>query len=199
MASRHDRRSKERLRRPVNSRSLRERFLVVCEGEKTEPNYFDAFRVPKDVKVVGTGYNTVVLVEEAIRLREGGDYDQVWCVFDRDSFPVDHFNQALQLAQSKGIKVAYSNECFELWYVLHCSYHQAATERHMYPALLSRLLGQPYSKSSPMIYGLLEDRMEVAIRNAERLHKNYIPHNPCRDNPCTTVYQLVRELRKSAV
>src|SRR5947209_5388606 len=89
-------------RRKVNVRDPIPRFLIVCEGERTEPNYFRSFRVPRDVvtvEVQGTGYNTLRLVQEAIRLRSKGEYDQVWCVFDRDSFPPEHFNEAINLAR----------------------------------------------------------------------------------------------------
>src|SRR5207245_7644192 len=81
--------------RKVGVRELIPRFLIVCEGERTEPNYFGSFRVPRDVvaiEVRGTGYNTVRLVRKAIQLkREDSEnsYEQVWCVFDRDSFPAD--------------------------------------------------------------------------------------------------------------
>ena len=78
---------KRGLKRAVNTRALRQRFLIVCEGEKTEPSYFRKFRVPKEViKVIGVGANTVSLVRRTIDLRQEGDYEQVWCVFDRNSF-----------------------------------------------------------------------------------------------------------------
>src|SRR4051812_24536345 len=107
-------------RRRADNREESHRFLLVCEGEKTEPNYFRAFRVPGlDLRVHGAGDNTKNLVLIADELRSQDEYDQVWCVFDRDSFPADRFNAALEMAQSRGIRVAYSNEAFELWYLLH--------------------------------------------------------------------------------
>ena len=36
-------------KRKVNSRSPLVRFLIICEGEKTEPNYFKSFPVESDV------------------------------------------------------------------------------------------------------------------------------------------------------
>lgn len=50
-----------RLRRTVETRGLpKQTFLIICEGEKTEPNYFDAFKV-KSAKIIieGTGCNTL--------------------------------------------------------------------------------------------------------------------------------------------
>jgi len=32
--------------RRVGTREVRQRFLIVCEGEETEPNYFRAFKAP---------------------------------------------------------------------------------------------------------------------------------------------------------
>jgi len=188
------------LQRRVNVRELRQRFLIVCEGEKTEPNYFNSFRVPGVViDVRGIGENTVRLVERAVKLMEEDDYDQVWCVFDRDIFPVKNFNAALRLARKHGINVAYSNEAFELWYVLHFNYHQSATARHLYVGMLNDLLVVPYEKNRLDMYERLEILQETAIRNAERLLKNYDPPDPARNNPSTTVHLLVQELNRFAV
>ncbi len=55
---------------------------------------------------------------------------RLWCVFDKDSFSDDNFNQAKKLAENNNIRPAYSNEAFELWYLLHFGYHQAATSRN---------------------------------------------------------------------
>ena len=57
-------------RRVVGQRPKRRFYLIVCEGEKTEPNYFESIRLklPKEMipKVVvrGTGRNTLSLVDE---------------------------------------------------------------------------------------------------------------------------------------
>jgi hypothetical protein len=178
---------------------LRERFLIVCEGEQTEPNYFRAFRVQKDVKVVGLGYNTVSVVEEALRLKQLEVYDQVWCVFDRDSFPAKHFNDALALAKANGIEVAYSNEAFELWYLLHFNFVQSAMSRAQYVQKLSEMSTSAYAKNSKSMYVELLYLQKDAIRNAKKLLESYDPHNPEHDNPSTTVHLLVEQLNKQSV
>ena len=95
-------------------------ILIVCEGERTEPNYFDQFEVTNiTIDPRGIGDNTIRLVKYAINESKRNDYDQVWCVFDKDSFPKDNFNNAVQLAQNNDFGIAYSNESFELWYILH--------------------------------------------------------------------------------
>ena len=184
--------------RKVKKRNLYERFLIVCEGEKTEPHYFKEFRVPKDViDIYGFGYNPIRLVKKAIALkgRDGG-YDQVWCVFDRDSVPLAEFNAALALAKKNDIQVAYSNEAFELWYLLHFNFYQTAVPRRDYIKKLSKLMGHEYEKKSKSIYQELKTRQPTAIKNAKRLLKQYHPRKPANDNPSTTVHLLVEQLNR---
>jgi hypothetical protein len=185
--------------RRINNRDLRERFLIVCEGEKTEPNYFKAFRVNRDVVQIdihGAGYNTLRLVQEARRLKAQDEYDQVWCVFDRDEFPIRHFNDAVDLARKSDIRVAYSNPAFELWYFLHFHYLDTGIPRQEYTRRLSSLLGHRYEKNSGTIYDELLERQPEATRNARNLLAQYSPLKPARDNPSTTVHQLVAELNR---
>lgn len=174
-------------------------FLIVCEGTKTEPNYFGKFRVPKHVarvEIRGLGANTESLVRRAMALRDAGDYDQVWCVFDRDSFSPESFNAALALAGREGIRVAYSNEAFELWYLLHFHYFNTGLSRADYGGKLSSLLGFRYEKNSDAIFDALWSRQADAIRHAERLLASYPAPRPASDNPSTTVHLLVGELRR---
>lgn len=200
MRDRHQQKRRGGLtRRNVDTREPLPRFLIVCEGEQTEPNYFNSFRVPREVITIrGVGDNTLWLVQRAIELRDAADYDQTWCVFDRDSFPSDHFNRGLALARREQIHVAYSNEAFELWYLLHFHFFNTALSRNDYGKKLSALLGHSYRKNSLSIYEELEPRQQLAISNARRLLEEYQPPNPERDNPSTTVHLLVVELMRYA-
>jgi len=177
-------------------------FLIVCEGERTEPNYFRAFCVPAEVQktIIGEGFNTLSLVRRTVELAQEQSYNQVWCVFDRDSFPLETFNAALELARQQGFHVAYSNEAFELWYLLHFHFYQTGVTRVQYMSLLSELLNRsfhrPYRKNDPNLYALLLSHQPDAIRNARNLLALYTPLNPGRDNPSTTVHHLVEELNK---
>lgn len=187
--------------RKVDTREVKQRFLIVCEGSKTEPNYFRSFRVPKnvvEVDVHGLGEDPSRLVRSATDLKnkDGDDYDQIWCVFDRDSFPLENFNNAISSARSQGFSVAYSNEAFELWYILHFEYLTTGIPRKDYIRKLSRLLGKKYEKNSETIYDDLLDKQPTAIRNAKKLLTEYHPHVPAKDNPSTTVHLLVQELNR---
>lgn len=85
-----------KLKRKVNLLKRRQRILIICEGSKTEPEYFKKFPVNTeivDITIDGPGYNTLSLVNKAIEMKEKEEkkhmpYNQVWCVFDRDSFEV---------------------------------------------------------------------------------------------------------------
>ncbi|MEG3928781.1 MULTISPECIES: RloB family protein [unclassified Microcoleus] len=180
-------------------------FLIVCEGEKTEPNYFKSF--PVDTKVInldirGEGRNTNSLVAKAIELKNGlesDETDRFWCVFDRDKNPKNpndsqNFNSAITLARNNGIDVAYSNDAFELWYLLHFDFYDAGISRQLYQNMLTKLLGHEYKKNSETIYEELKDKQQGAIKHAKRLLQEYERPNPESDNPSTTVHLLVEEL-----
>jgi hypothetical protein len=61
--------------------------------------------------------NTDSLVKAAIEAKEkargeGLPYSQIWCVFDRDSFPLKNYVLAFTIAASNTIKLAWTNEAF---------------------------------------------------------------------------------------
>lgn len=178
-----------------------QRFLIVCEGECTEKLYFEAFPLAREmcsVKVFGRGRNTTSLVRYAIEMEEQAKipYDQVWCVFDRDSYTAEMFNAALDLARKRGYKVAYSNEAFELWFLLHFNYCDNAISRQTYCQRLSDAMYRPYDKTDPGMYARLYTLQAQAIRRAKRLLQQYDPPDPARDNPSTTVFRLVEALNQ---
>jgi len=182
-------------------RNMRPRILIVCEGKKTEPNYFRSFRVTNDV--YGEGIETIRVVEEAIRRNDtDGPFTQIWCVFDRDDFPPDNFDNAIHMVRSReqeGFRVAYSNEAFELWYLLHFEYLDSAVRRTHYIEKLDRLIGRQYKKGDPEIYALLQHRgnEQLALRFARRLREQNGPNTPCSQRcPETTVDLLVQVLRE---
>ena len=164
-------------------------------GRRGLTQFFPNSWIPS-VEVVGAGKNTKSLVEEAIRLKQRTEVrDHYWCVFDRDSFPAGNFNAALQMATNAGFRVAYSNEAFEIWYLLHFEYFVSGIARNLYKEKLTVRLGRPYEKNDPRIFESLEGRQAQAIRYAEKLIASYPNHNPEKDNPCTAVHLLVQQLR----
>ena len=193
------------LSRRQGVREIKQSFLIVCEGEKTEPDYFKAFRMTAaTVKTVGQAMNTMTLVSKAISIRDDDRkrkkvYDQCWVVFDKDDFPAKDFNQAIQFAEKNGFRTAYSNQAFEYWFLLHYNLYNGAIHRSQYKDMLTKLTGMPYSKNDgygAVMYNLLLSRQQQAINNAEFVLAEISHGNPAEEESSTTVHNLVKELNK---
>ena len=184
----------------------RRRVLILCEDEKSSRLYFEGFHLDTrrvEVRAVGTGRNTDSLVEDAIRRNEraneaGQPFNEIWCVFDRDSFPAQNFNRAFQLADAHGISVAWANEAFELWYLLHFNYHDTGISRREFEPRLSGLLKVRYEKNDDTIYEKLKARQPQAMKHARRLEQEMSGRNPESANPSTSVHKLVEFLNQFA-
>ncbi len=94
------------------------------------------------------------------------------------------------------MKVAYSNESFELWYLLHFSYIDTQLKRDAYIERIEDHLGIKYKKNSTKMFDLLLDKQNDAIRNAKKLCENCADFTPAESNPSTKVFLLVEELKK---
>ena len=204
------------LKRTEPTKVERPTILIVCEGENTEPSYFRQFKLSTAiVKAIGEGYNTVSLVNRTIQIASKKHYDQVWCVFDKDDFPANDFNSAIQIAKTNNFGVAYSNQAFEYWIILHLEDHQGGgMHRVDYDKKINNLL-KPFwitydGKGSKVITeeifevldafdeNLKKERKKVAIDRAKRNLENHDKNNPAAAESCTTVYELVEELLKYA-
>ncbi|MBQ3344979.1 MAG: RloB domain-containing protein [Kiritimatiellae bacterium] len=217
------------LARPYGNRPPRRYFLIVCEGEETEPNYFNsiAAQLPKDmvnrITVKGVGRNTLHLIDaakEEIAKRRAArlpDYYYVWLVFDRDEFPADHFNRTIDSVESinkqnmslppkarrcEHWKCAWSNEAFELWYVLHFREQLGgAVSRTQYQKMLEEDIRActaeksfAYKKNDPQMFARLKKYMPEAIRRAKRALEGQLQSKGASwadMNPATRVHELV--------
>ena len=188
-----------------------ERHLIVTEGTKTEPNYFGEMgnrinRIyrgdPIKVEIMGTGRNTTSLYDFAKEKAESAiaGYTHVWLVYDKDSFSADKFNAVASMCQSSQCSGAcfhaiWSNESFELWFLLHFDYLQSGLSREMYiPKLndhLKKLGLRPYQKNDPNMYAILEPYLSTAIKNANKLEKENEGVLPADAKPGTQVHKLV--------
>ncbi|GCA91004.1 RloB family protein [Microcystis aeruginosa] len=206
----NNRNTSDYLRRQTKTRETRKRFLIICEGEKTEVNYFKAFTVPKKIefRVKGEGKNSLSLVEKAIKIidnvNKDDSFDQIWCVFDKDNCSKEQFNQAEGLAKEQNIKIAYSNEAFEIWFILHFQYLDIATSRSEYLTILTNQMQkygllnkkEKYKKNREDMYEKLKPYQTTAITNAAKLiqDRDEAKKHPFDANPSTTVHELVQEL-----
>jgi hypothetical protein len=208
------RRKEPSLERPVAELTEKPSILIVCEGKNTEPSYFNQFRITSaKVKSVGEGYNTISLVNRALALSQQGNYDQVWCVFDKDDFNDNDFNSAIQIAIVNNFGVAYSNQSFEYWLILHFNDHQGGgmhrdsyndkINEHLKPFKVTydgngtKLIEEDFFEFLDGIDDKTgRKRAELAIDRAERNYNHFDHTNPAREESSTTVFRLVRELLK---
>ncbi|MGM9506632.1 RloB family protein [Larkinella sp. GY13] len=110
------------------------------------------------------------------------------------------YNESIDLARRNGFQVAYSNQAFELWLLLHFDYISGPLHCNQYTARLTELLGFPYSKhanTARLLFRALFDRQPQAIQNAQRLYEQFEePRNAALEESSTTVHKLVKDLRR---
>lgn len=215
MGTRNERRGFSRDRQG-GGRQKNVSFLIVSEDTKSSVLYFQDLikeannirlvtpKIASASKVKGCGKGEANLVREAERIRESEQtpFDSCWLVFDKDAD--QNFAQTIKAAEKAGFKVAWSNESFELWYLLHFRPQTAHIGRKACIDALEQELGKldpsfSYAKGASTIFSYLtKDRREYAIKNAAKLRKHWEEDMGSVDcgqhNPCTQVDLLVHEL-----
>lgn len=203
MSARYNPRKEHSLKRSYGFRIPKKSFLIVCEGENTEPEYFSAFRLTSaTIKAVGKGLGTMSLVNEALAIRKaekdrGKSFDYCWVVFDKDDY--NDFDESIAYANENGFNVAYSNQAFELWFLLHFSLYHGALHRNKYAEKLSKHLGEQYSKKAGFVkklYERIKPLEQTAIQNAEILFAEKAGVAPSEAESSTTVHELVKSLNE---
>ena len=204
-------RSSAALQRQQRERSRMPRFLIVCEGTKTEPHYLrelrDTLRIrPQMVCIApndGSSPNRVV--DHALWLyqedAEGGDaYDKVYCVFDRDRHST--FDAAVQRtkdlsAGGSPLVAITSAPCFGVWLLLHFGYSaqpfHAAGKKSVGDQVVAALKAKPgfakYGKGQKGLYPQLADKLSDALDHAAQLRQHSTATGSI--NPATDIDKLV--------
>ena len=197
-----------------NIRIYPEYHLIVTEGTDTEPAYFGAIKeiinkqYPQKIQleVSGKGDNTVSLFEKAkVYAKDNSNiYRHVWVVYDTDDFPAAYIDQVPQLCienstEETEFHAVWSNQCIELWFLLHFSFMQSDIHRTEYWPKLTECLKQigagKYEKNRKDMYQILYPYMESAIKNAKRLDSINERKKPSKAAPGTKVYELVEKLK----
>lgn len=197
------------LRRHGPTREPYDRILIVCEGEKTEPNYFEDFRrhfrlSSANIEIAGNeeGSNPINVVDYAIkRYRGDRGYDRVYCVFDRDRHA--RFGEALLKIEGERnlkkipIHAVPSIPCFEFWILLHFEYttRQFEVVEGSICNEVIRSLGRylPAYRKGEKVFDQLAGRMDAAVTNAKQVMVFH--ESSGTDNPSTRVHELVEYLR----
>ena len=193
------------------------RTIIYCEGTKTEPHYLQAIvnlikekyrqyakdeRIKLDqITIKGTARSGRSLYEYAID-KTAPDTKKVWLVYDKDDFPAEDFNVTPILVATHNKKsnteyhAIWSNECFELWLLLHFIPLESNLSRTEYRRKLKENDKLPgYKKSDTNIYDRINDKTSIAIENAKLLNKKHGNITPSQMSPCTMMFELVDWLR----
>lgn len=195
-------------------------FLIITEGEKTEPLYFkgiqnlikekiggaiDVVEAPI-IDIHGEGKATGKLIELADEIVKDAKimYQNIWIVFDKDDF--EDFDNAIKVGESKGYKIAWSNQSFEYWLYMHFHYSDSALHRNEWNKKLDDIFAEyelgngSYQKNYEDIYNIVDsfDGVNTAIKNTKRRMADFNKDKalPSNYDPGTNVHELVMELKK---
>lgn len=208
------------LERQKTERARSSRFLIVCEGTKTEPNYLKElvcdWRIrPQAVKIApNDGNSPDRILEYAIKLYEedahnGDSFDRVFCVFDRDTHTtftatVQRIRDLANADPPRPFEAITSAPCFEYWLLLHFGYtdapFHAAGKKSVCDNLIKVLRTKPdfktYGKGQSGIYGLLKNKITTAIEAAKNARAAAATSG--QTDPHTQVDTLVEALQALA-
>jgi RloB-like protein len=203
------------LRRQKHERARSKRYLIVCEGTKTEPQYLNELLKdlgirPQVVRIApndGVSPDRVVAHAETLYDEDavkGDAFDAVYCVFDRDKHTT--FDAAVQRtkdlsAARKPFVAITSNPCFEVWLLLHFGYsdkpfHAAGKKSVGYQVvaeLKTKLGFAKYGKGQQGVYELLKPSLVNALNHAAQLRAHGEKTNSI--NPATDVDLLVKAIQ----
>lgn len=198
------------------------RYYIFCEGTQTEPQYFKGFKrlieenpIYRDmvlVEIEPCGAETLRVVNQAEKYVRDNDITkgQIWCVYDKDSFPPEHFNGAQQRIDELNRQgndeihyhAAWSNECIEFWFLLHFCYYTSNNIRTEYIKTINNYYRKyginKYQKNSDETFRYLLEYGDpkAAIRYAKKIISSHPSSTPSNIAPGTKVYELVEELAK---
>ena len=188
-------------------------YLIITDAKETESNYFKGFRdrlgaqALKDlqIKVIPS----IRLQEIIAYAEEERDKDErfreVWLIFDRDR--VVNFDELIDKAGKHGMKVGWSNPCFEIWLSNYFANARMQSDPTLCCNDFKKLLikhtpKSAYDKADTNLYAILMQhgcesdaiqRAKVRLMNQRR-----ITDIPSEMLGCTTVFQLVEEIRCKA-
>jgi len=191
------------------SRPIKTNNLIICCGKRTEVNYFE--KAAKFIKghkesegieffIVSNPVDPLNMAKNASKIKN--DFEtkhfkkihHVWVVFDKDDFEEDNFNNAVAKLKCKKDNTQYhplwSNQCIELWFLLHFSRMSSALDRNQYSIKLSETLEEKYQKNDPAIFSKLMSKgnFHNALANARSLLNASVTSS--KNDPATTIHEF---------
>ncbi len=205
------------LKRRADVRQTYERLLIVCEGEKTEPQYLCEIQrtyqlATARVQVLHSRFGTAPqqVLAYALTVFKKGDrerglhpreFDRIIVVFDRDEHRSYHAALAQADAQNGKLRndngaavpvdAVVSVPCFELWLLLHFEEVHAPLQRHEALERLTAYL-PGYEKGGGGYWAATKDLLDAAAQRAVRLAQATTASDGTQ--PYTAMHELVSRL-----
>lgn len=191
---------------------VRDSFLIITNGKETERNYFEIIRSLKsvyDVKIEFQNKDPKELILYGSRIKK--EYNQVWCVFDVDSFQEEgKIKEAIKFAKRDGINIAVSNKSFEVWLLNH--FKKTVTEINVHLLIdslnkeMKKIDLDEYTKTDKkLLKTVFMPKLKIAVSNSKICYEKLLVENNLVEtdivniilkcNPITTVYKLIEALR----
>jgi len=182
-------------------------FIVACDDTFAPKQYFDFFRIPRvKIHVVPTtdGTSAAAHVLERLLQFDHDPDDELWMLLDTDHCTrgthQQGFVNALREAKQRGVNVALSKPCFELWLLLHhvdeTSVGDLAAASEVESALRS-LLGE-YNKTKLKLSHYPIESVSAAHARATRLDVT-IPGGDIPAGNTSRVYKLLEAIVSKAL
>lgn len=200
-------------------REVHPKIFVWTHTEKAEIVYFQDFRdqlrshllMPrkKICRMPHQLIEKVIVWKTESKEIEEADGDRVWCILDVDDFYKDNpkiLLDAIKMAHKYNIKIAYVNECFEHWILLHFEKPTSPIsrgneiEKRIAKAFKKNGLGL-FLKNQP-VFNLLLPFQDNAIKNAKELIQGKYKEISWPDvlgsdgNPSTSIHFLIEEINQ---
>lgn len=190
-------------------------YRIVTDTDNSEKFFFEGLKksLPPETRdkieiVVSKKVRTKDLVDTAADIIE--NFKETWIVFDRDRVP--DFDKLIQKANCRGINVAWSNPCIEIWFLAYYGIMPDGMDSVQCCAEFGRVFkkrtGESYTKNDDGIYRKLISSGDEknAIIIADKKHKNWIRQcedieviPPSKMNACTMMFEIVGEIRSKTV
>lgn len=205
-------RQAKKVARKKASKNGADRILIVCEGSKTEVNYFEDIRKELRLPTANIyatrceyGTSPLQVVSYACDLFVSGDrekgipprsFEKVFAVFDRD----DHKSYFDALNKAEGMKLkndlnkliefkaVVSKPSFELWLLLHFFDQRAWFARHEILSKLKNYIPK-YEKGQKGIYDLTKAQFDIAKQRAVKLGQQATARD--EDTLYTDIYEVI--------
>lgn len=204
-------RAKNKISRRKPTRPPNKVILIVCEGKKTEKNYFQRLKeylnlISVSIEILSSRHPTPLKVIDYAKqkVKEISEYDEIYCVFDRDTHK--DFDKALDETKKIKLKntifeIIVSDPCFEFWILLHFAKitpNFSASQSPCNALQKCKTFKQhlpDYDKSNYDFDDIVANHLNTAIENANEINETNLP---TRQTPYTEVVRLVENLQKLA-